>query len=69
MKDTKKKDKQKTENPMKGYNPTGRDFQFTEKDIDDVNKSEKEEIEKNKATEKNKRTEEGNTTPNKKRMS
>jgi hypothetical protein len=62
MKDTKKKDKQNMESPMKGYNPTGRDFQYTEKDIDTVNKSEKEEIEKNK------RTEKGNTTPNKKRM-
>jgi hypothetical protein len=33
---------------MKGYNPTGRDFQFTEDDIDDVNKSELEEIERKK---------------------
>ena len=44
---------------MKGYNPTGRDFEFTEEDIDDVNKSELEEMERKR------RTEQQNTTPNK----
>jgi len=69
MKDTEKKDKQKSENPMKGYNPTARDFQRTEEDIDSVSESEKEELEVKEHQEANKRTEEGNTTPNKNKMS
>ena len=58
MKDTKKKDKS-TPNPDANYNPTNRDFQRTEEDIDAVSKSEKENEDANK------RTEEGNTKPNK----
>ena len=69
MKDSKKKDKQKSENPMKGYNPTARDFERTEEDLDSVSQSEKEYIESKEHEEANKRTEKGNTTPNKKRMS
>jgi hypothetical protein len=69
MKDTEKKDKQKSENSMTGYNPTARDFQRTEEDIDSVSESEKEETESKEHKEANKRTEEGNTTPNKNRMS
>jgi len=62
MKDTKKKNKSSAENPMKGYNRTARDFEFTEEHLDDVNKSEKEQVEANK------RTEKGNTKPNKEKM-
>jgi len=69
MKDTEKKDKQKSENPMKGYNPTARDFQRTEEDIDSVSQSEKEELDATDGEDTNKRTEKGNTTPNKNRMS
>lgn len=43
-----------------GYNPTNRDFQRTEEDIDDVSKSEKEELEKRKQ-----RTHEASTKPDK----
>ena len=46
------------------YNPKNRDFQRTEDDIDDVSKSEKEELEKRK-----RRLEKGSTTPNKNRIS
>ena len=49
---------------MQSYNPKDRDFQRTEDDIDDVSKSEKEELEKRKE-----RLEKGSTTPNKNRMS
>ena len=69
MKDTEKKDKQKSENPMKDYNPTSRDFQRTEEDIDSVSQSKKEDIEAKDHQDANKRTEKGNTTPNKHRMS
>jgi len=69
MKDTEKKDKQKSENPMKGYNPTARDFQRTEEDTDSVSQSEKEELEEKDREDANKRSEQGNTTPNKNRMS
>jgi hypothetical protein len=69
MKDTEKKDKQKSEDPMKGYNPTARDFERTEEDLDSVSQSEKEHIEEEEHKEANKRTEKGNTTPNKNRMS
>ena len=57
MKDTEKKDKQKSENPMKGYNPTARDFQRTEEDIDSVSQSEKEELNATDREDANKRTE------------
>jgi len=69
MKDTEKKDKQKSENPMKDYNPTSRDFQRTEEDIDLVSQSKKKDIEAKDRQDANKRTEKGNTTPNKNRMS
>ena len=46
------------------YNPKDRDFQRTENDIDDVSKSEKEELEKRKE-----RLEKASTTPNKNRIS
>jgi hypothetical protein len=46
------------------YNPKDRDFQRTENDIDDVSKSEKEELEKRKE-----RLERASTTPNKNRIS
>lgn len=46
------------------YNPKDRDFQRTENDIDNVSKSEKEELEKRKE-----RLEKGSTTPNKNRIS
>jgi hypothetical protein len=69
MKDNEKKDKQKSENPMKGYKPTARDFQHTEEDIDSVSQSEKEELEAKDREDANKRTKRGNTTPNKNRMS
>ena len=58
MKDTKKKD-EGTKNAEAYYNPTDRDFQRTEEDIDAVSKSEKT------FENENKRTEEGNTKPDK----
>jgi hypothetical protein len=61
MKDTKKKDESK--NPDANYNPTDRDFQRTEEETDAVSKSEKEHEEANK------RTEEGNTKPDKNKIS
>jgi hypothetical protein len=60
MKDTEKKNKQ-TENPDANYNPTNRDFQRTEEETDAVSKSEKDY--------ENKRTEEGNTKPDKNKIS
>ena len=42
------------------YNPTNRDFDRTEADIDNISKSEKEELERRKE-----RTHEANTTPDK----
>ena len=42
------------------YNPKNRDFQRTEGDIDDISKSEKEELEKRK-----KRTHDGSSKPDK----
>ena len=48
---------------MKGYNPADRDFQRTEEDIDDVSKSEKEELEKQKQ-----RIHEGSTKPDKNKI-
>ena len=45
---------------MEDSNPANRDFQRTEKDLDNVSKSEKEELEKRKQ-----RTHEASTTPDK----
>jgi hypothetical protein len=53
-------DAQNVQEANKGYNPGDRDFQRTEEDIDDVSKSEKEELEKRKQ-----RTHEGSTQPDK----
>ena len=55
--------KSEDQNPMKGYNPADRDFQRTEEDIDDVSKSEKEELEKQKQ-----RIHEGSTKPDKNKI-
>jgi hypothetical protein len=62
MKDTKKQDKSRKD-PDANYNPTARDFQRTEEETDAVSKSEKEHKEANK------RTEEGNTKPDKNKIS
>lgn len=56
MEDNKKTSEPTTES-MKGYNPTNRDFQRTEEDIDNISKSEKDEANKNTAA--------ANTEPNK----
>jgi hypothetical protein len=68
MEDSKTKNSEPTSENIKqaseGYNPANRDFQRTEDEIDDVSKSEKEELEKRKE-----RLEKGSTTPNKNRMS
>jgi len=68
MEDSKTKNSEPTpeniKNAGKDYNPANRDFQRTENDIDDVSKSEKEELEKRKE-----RLEKGSTTPNKNRIS
>jgi hypothetical protein len=45
MNDTNKKTKK--ENPIENYNPTDRDFQRTEKDLDNVSKSEKDALSEN----------------------
>jgi len=52
--------KNEDQSPMKDYNPADRDFQRTEDEIDDVSKSEKEELEKRKQ-----RIHEGSTKPDK----
>ena len=57
MEDKKTNVNQPTQDAMKGYNPTDRDFQRTEGEIDNIDKSEKEAD--------NKRTEKANTEPNK----
>jgi len=59
MKDNKAKKTQK-ENPLKDYDPKNRDFQRTEEDIDDISRSEKEELEKRKQ-----RIHKASTTPDK----
>ncbi len=67
MENNKNKNSEPTPENIKanaGNNPKDRDFQRTEDDIDDVSKSEKEELEKRKE-----RLEKGSTTPNKNRMS
>ena len=48
------------EEPLNSVNPKDRDFQRTEEDIDDVSKSEKEELERRKE-----RVHEGSTKPDK----
>ena len=61
MEDNNKQNSQpKAQGANKGYDPTDRDFQRTEGDIDDVSKSEKEELEKRKQ-----RTHEASTKPDK----
>ena len=55
--------KNEDQNPMKDYNPADRDFQRTEDEIDDVSKSEKEELEKRKQ-----RIHEGSTKPDKNKV-
>ncbi|HEX5154323.1 MAG TPA: hypothetical protein VFW07_22905 [Parafilimonas sp.] len=52
--------KREDQDPMKDYNPGDRDFQRTEEDIDNVSKSEKEELERRKQ-----RIHEGSTKPDK----
>jgi hypothetical protein len=47
-------------NAMKGYNSKNRDFQRTEEDVDNVNKSEKDLL--------NERTEKANTKPDKNKI-
>jgi hypothetical protein len=64
MKDNKNKNSEPTTENIKAasknYNPADRDFQRTEDDIDNVSKSEKEELEKRKQ-----RTHEASSTPDK----
>jgi hypothetical protein len=64
MEDNKKKNSEPTAENInaasKNSNPANRDFQRTEEDIDDVSKSEKEELEKRKQ-----RTHEASSTPDK----
>jgi hypothetical protein len=52
--------KNEDQNPIKNYDPSDRDFERTEEDIDDVSKSEKEELERRKQ-----RIHEGSTKPDK----
>jgi hypothetical protein len=65
MSDKNKKSEPTPENTDANYNPTARDFQRTEEDVDNISGSEKEQEEKN---DKNKRTHLGNTTPDKEKM-
>ena len=58
--ETDKKSEPNAQNTNADYNPTGRDFQRTEEDIDNVSKSEKEELEERKEN-----TSKASTTPNK----
>ncbi len=58
-KDKNKSSEPTQENTNADFNPTARDFQKTEEDIDSVSESEKEHIDANK------RTEQANTTPDK----
>ena len=55
-----KNNSQQKDNSNADFNPTNRDFQRTEEDIDNISKSEKEELEKRKQ-----RTHEASTTPDK----
>lgn len=67
MKNNKNKNSEPTPENIKAnekHNPKNRDFQRTENDIDDVSKSEKEELKKRKE-----RLEKASTTPNKNRIS
>jgi hypothetical protein len=58
--DKKKKGGPKDQIVDPNYNPANRDFQRTEEDLDDVSKSEKEELEKRKE-----RVHDASTTPDK----
>ncbi|MEP6684424.1 MAG: hypothetical protein ABJA35_14240 [Parafilimonas sp.] len=64
MEDNNKKNSEPTPENIKennaNYNPANRDFQRTEEDIDDVSKSEEEELRIRKQ-----RTHQGSTTPDK----
>ncbi len=63
MKDDKNKNSEPTPENIESnanYNPANRDFQRTENDVDDVSKSEKEELEKRKQ-----RTHNASSTPDK----
>ena len=57
MEDKNTKVNEPTQDAMKGYDPTDRDFQRTPEDVDNISKSEKEDADKN--------TEKANTEPNK----
>ena len=59
-KNNRQNNKPKMQDAVKNYDPTNRDFQRTEADIDNISKSEKEELEKRK-----KRTHEGSSKPDK----
>ncbi len=56
----KKNNKPQGQDTMTGYAPTNRDFQLTKEDIDDISKSEREELERRKQ-----RTHEASTKPDK----
>ena len=61
MKNNKKQNSQpKVQSANQDYDPTNRDFQRTEEDIDDISKSEKEELERRKQ-----RTHEASSKPDK----
>ena len=65
MKNTKNKNsKPDSQAPNANYNPANRNFQRTEDDLDNVSKSEKDELERRKD-----RTAKASTRPNKQRMS
>jgi len=65
MKNTKNKNSQRgSQAPNANYNPANRDFQRTEDDLDNVSKSENDELERRKD-----RTAKASTKPNKQRMS
>ena len=65
MKNTKNKKSQPGSQAQNAnYNPANRDFQRTEDDLDNVSKSDKDELERRKG-----RTAKASTKPNKQRMS
>jgi hypothetical protein len=65
MKNAKNKNsKPGSQAPNANYNPSNRDFQRTEDDLDNVSKSENDELERRKH-----RTAKASTKPNKRRMS
>ena len=57
---SKKNNKPQDRDVMNGYDPTNRDFQRTKEDIDDISKSEREELERRKQ-----RTHEASIKPDK----